>query len=227
MDALQIIESLDRIYQDHRVVFWNDVKGEFRETVNDLELADVKVVALEDKAQLALKLEIELEQPAQKYLLYSAAEAPDPSGDVLLDIRHYAREFSADRSWIVLKDLGLENLHLREHLEKRIKFFNNKSRMQALQSLVMPADNEDDLDLKMVSVLVGAEQVELFTITRTIYQEIAEKHDGDLEVVPSCWQRIEKYGLAPFFWQQIEKSFGYRREDPDLQNLLFHLLLSF
>ncbi|MQG89058.1 MAG: BREX-1 system phosphatase PglZ type A, partial [SAR202 cluster bacterium] len=56
--------------------------------------------------------------------------------------------------------------------------------------------------------------------------EIAEKHDGDLEVVPSCWQRIEKYGLAPFFWQQIEKSFGYRREDPDLQNLLFHLLLS-
>ncbi len=107
--------------------------------------------------------------PDSKFLVYSPSEEPDYENDWLLDIRLYSRSFRADRASIILDELGLDTQHLRDHLAQRRKFFDNKERLQKLKSLVSPDDNADDLDRKMLAVVVKADQPELFNILRTLF----------------------------------------------------------
>ena len=68
--------------------------------------------------------------------------------DWLLDVRHYAYNFRADRASILIDELGLMNHSLRTHLILRRKFFEAKDRVKKLQALILPTDLEGDLDCK-------------------------------------------------------------------------------
>lgn len=68
--------------------------------------------------------------------------------DWLLDVRHYAYNFRADRASILIDELGLMNHSLRTHLILRCKFFEAKDRVKKLQALILPTDLEGDLDCK-------------------------------------------------------------------------------
>ena len=157
-------------------------------------------------------------------------EEPDYDDDWLLDIRLYSRSFRADRASIILDELGLDNHHLRDHLSQRRAFFDNKERLQKLKTLVASTDTADDLDRKMLAVVVKADQPELFTILRTLFHAWTEVEDGDeidLGIPrPRAGTQIEKFDLAQSFWQVISQTFGYREDTPSLRNLLIRLLVT-
>jgi hypothetical protein len=125
--------------------------------------------------------------------------------------------------------LGLENHHLRDHLRQRRRFFDNKERLQKLQTLVTSNDTAVDLDRKMLAVVVKADQPELFTILRTLFHTWTDIEDTDaidLSTPPPCWDLIEKFDLAHSFWHMIQTTFGYQEDTPSLRNLLIRLLVT-
>ena len=228
MDVVQITDALGQVFNDEqvRVVFWNDPDGEFAESLPDIALEGVKVLKLDEIGALEVKVRIEQEDPAGRYLLYSPAEEPDYEDDWLLDMRLYGRSFRADRASIILRELGLAHQNLRQHLAKRRKFFDNKERLQKLTNLVSPEDSELDLDRKMLAVVAKADQPEPFNIVRTLFHSMAGDGVPDLETSPPAWAQIEKFELDEPFWAMVKSAFGYDEDSPTLQKLLIRLLVS-
>ncbi|MCY2966324.1 MAG: BREX-1 system phosphatase PglZ type A [Planctomycetota bacterium] len=170
-DINQIHTALNRLFhqEGHRIVFWNDPEKEFQNTLPFLLLDGVTTLRLDEVGALEAKIRLEREEPCGKFLLYAPTEEPEYENDWLLDIRLYSRSFRADRASILLQELGLVNLHLRNHLADRRKFFDAKDRLQKLKNLVSPDDAAADLDRKMIAVVARADQPELFNIVRTLF----------------------------------------------------------
>ncbi len=175
MDKSQIDTVLNRLFheQGKRIVFWNDPQREFEDTLAALAVPDINVLRLDQEGALAVKIRVERDDPAGRFLIYAPTPEPDYDDDWLLDIRLYSHTFRADRASIILDELGLANQALRTHIEERKKFFDNKERFKKLQAVVSPQDTELDLDRKMLSVLVRAEQPELFSIVLALFHSLA------------------------------------------------------
>ena len=228
MDTTQINTALRRLFdeQQHRIVFWHDPEGEFEHVVEQLDLDAVQVLHLDQHTGLEVKLQIERDDPHGRYLLYAPAEEPDFEHDWLLDVRQYSPSFRADRAAIIHDQLGLAHQHLRNHLAARRKFFDNKERMRKLQQLAQPQDREAELDLKMLTVIVRADQPELFSILRTLFDEMAAEDGQGLNTVPAAWDQVEKFDLAEPFWQMVKSTFGYEEDSPSLRNLLIRMMVT-
>ncbi len=122
--------------------------------------------------------------------------------------------------------MGLQTHSLADHLKKRQKFCDNKDRLQKLKAIVVPEDQSDDIDRKMLAVTVKADQPELYNILRTLLHYYAEIDEIDLRQPVPFWDQIEKFDLAESFWRFIKKAFGYTEELPSLENLLIRLLVT-
>lgn len=235
MDTRLLEDALARLFIDEgqRLVFWHDPDGEFVDFMNRLPFltfgdTTVHILRLDQVGGLEAKLRLEHDDPNGKFLLYAPTEEPAYEDDWLLDIRLYSRSFRADRASILLDELGLVQHHLRDHLAARRTFFDHKDRLRKLKALVTPTDSADDLDRKMLSVVVKADQPELFAILRTLYHACtAAGHDSiDLQTPPPCWHQIEQFDLAEPFWRFVETAFGYTEASPTLRNLLIRLLVT-
>lgn len=228
MDHAQIETALNKLYnENNRLVFWNDPEKEFIHTLPFISLPNVKVIHLDKESALKTKILIEKEEPEGRFLLYSPTEEPAFEEDWLLDLRLYSKSFRADRASILLQELGLKHQYLRQHLTNRRKFFDNKERVQKLKSFIAPDDTEDDLDRKMLAVLVKTDQPEQLNIIRTLFHAYLESAEQMvLDNPPLVWEQIEKLDLAEFFWQMVKTSFGYSEEHPCLRNLLLRLLVT-
>jgi len=232
MDNTQIEKAMARLFDEegNRIVFWNDPDREFTITLSVLNLPEgVNILRLDQTGAFEAKVLLELSNPEGRYLVYTPAEEPDFEEDWLLDIRLYSHSFRADRASIILDQLGLANQHLRDHLALRRKFFDNKQRLEKLQSLVASNDTDMDLDRKMIAVTAKADQPEWFNIIRTLFHEFTSIGNGDvidLDSPPDTWLQIVKYDLDVTFWQMTKSLFGYSEENPGLKNFLIRLMVT-
>ncbi|MDB6071094.1 MAG: hypothetical protein JWL81_2265 [Verrucomicrobiales bacterium] len=228
MTSDQITTALAKLYTDggHRIVLWNDPDQEFTDFARKLALDGVTVVYLEEESALEIKKRLELDDPSGNYLLYSGKEPPPMEVDWLLDIRHYAHNFRADKASILIDDLGLMNHSLRAHLIHRRKFFDSKERVKKLMPLVLPTDLEAELDRKMLAVVLKAEQPDLFSFLRVLFQQMSDEAELDFSIPTSGWEQILKLELDGFFWELVRGYFGYMEEAPSLKNLLIRLLVT-
>jgi len=231
MDTKQVTEALAKLFEEERVVFWNDPDKDFFEMFTGKMFSPVdgvSVIRLDQTPALQAKIRIERDEPESKFLVYSPTEEPeDPLNDWLFDIRLYSRCFYADRGSMDVEALGLKSPLLREHLNQRRKFLDNKERFQRLKSIASPEDGADDIDRKMVSVVAKSDQPEAYAILRSLLHAYTETgEDLDLREPIPAWEQIEKYSLAEYFWRTIKKSFGYTEETPALANLVTRLFVT-
>lgn len=224
MDSGQINSSLSRLYADGaRIVFWHDADREFEDTLPSLDLDDVSILRLDECPGLEAKVRLEREDPQGRYLLYAPFPEPSREKDWLLDVRLYSQSFSADRASIVLNELGLDRQSLRDHLADRAKFFASKDRLARLKRLTAPNDDEEDIDRKILAVLVRVDQPEFFDILIALFDGIP---GTDIDAEPAASEYIEKYGLAEPFWSFVEQQFGYAEEAPSFKSLLIRLMVT-
>ncbi len=230
-----ILDALERLYdqEGNRIIFWHDPAREFTDFASGrmlpLEIGPHAVTVVDltpPRSDLDLKLHMEREEPQGKFLLYAPFEEPDPDQDWLLDIRLYSPTFRADRASIHLQDLGLVSQDLHDHLIQRAKFLDAKERVEKLRKLVEPGDQALALDLKMMAVVLKAEQPEPFVLLRTLFHAFLEGEAPDLDTPPTAWKDLVKFELAPTFWGQMKQLFGYTEAQPSLQNLLIRLLVA-
>jgi len=224
MDIPQIHSKLEELFQEHRIVFWNDQEGGFEDSLNNLGLEGVEVIRPDKDGQFKTKIALEIERPDQKFLIFSAEAVPDQEDDWLLDIRLYSYQFSADRASVLIDELGLKNHQLREFLNQRKKFFASKARLSALKSRVNPEDTRSELDRKMLAVVVKSEHDDFLNIIRSIYGSMGDAEN--LDDYPDVWDQIQKLELEEAFWSFVKTTFGYEDENPNLRNLLTCMFLT-
>ncbi len=142
--------------------------------------------------------------------------------DWLLDIRLYSTEFHADFAAITLNTLGIPQLGLREHIQRRKAFFSTK-RLSALKGLVTEQENEASLDKKMVAVIAGVktaktEEILFSLITQYVNQQ--KDDDSDLE---NTLAMLKRHDLEGVLWDILNQEMGYQAEHPTLENLILKL----
>ena len=231
MKADQVDQALRQKFleEDQRIVFWDDLEGEFSDYISrglPSELVAVTVLEPAKLGGLPTKLLIEREDSSGKYLLYSTGEQPSADEDWLLDIRLYGAEFHADVASIWLQELGLSGLFLRDHLKARSEFLGNKERRKKLERLIGSEEDEASLDLKMMAVLTGSEVADLFSVLQALFHGQLVEGQVDLFEPPRILETFEKMGLSERFWQLVKRDFAYDQETPGIAPLLRHLFAS-
>ena len=225
MSQQRLFDSLTSMFTTHAVVFWHDMESEFASALDSLQLDGVQLVRLDDTPALRVKLDIE-RSPDQRWLIYSAKPEPEPAKDWLLDVRMRSKSFRADSTSILLEDLGLTTQGLRQHLKERAKFLRAKDRVDRLKRMVLPGDNAQDLDRKMLAALVRADQPELFAILQRLYGAMVVDGLADLSAQPKVWQDIAANDLTPSFWELVQAQLGYAEAQPSLRDLLLRILVT-
>lgn len=225
MSLQRVLESLQGQFSNHDLVFWNDPDGEFASTIDALDLEGVTLIRLGTEPALQVKMKIERAQ-GMRWLLYSPTPAPQPHEDWLLDLRLRGKAFHADSTSILLEDLGLTSQSLRSYLKDRSKFLRAKDRVERLRRLLVSADQADEIDRKMLAVLVRADQPDLFAILLKLFSAMVLDGDVCLEAPVKAWQDIQSNDLEPAFWSLARQVLGYDQVEPSLRDLLFRILVT-
>lgn len=226
MSHQRIIEALQAQFSSQQLLFWDDPEGEFSAWVDGLSLEGVQVLRLDRTPALQVKLYVE-RSPRGRWLFYSPAAEPDPEGDWLLDLRLRGKAFRADSTSMLLEDLGLSSQALRPYLKTRAKFLRAKERVERLRRLVLPADDAETLDRKMLAVLIRAEQPDFMTLLLRLFSGMTEDGVAQLESPPRAWQEVQTNELEAAFWALAQRELGYRPEgEPGLRDLLYRVLVT-
>ena len=227
MDTKQVNDTLrERFFeQEQRLIFWYDAKAEFTDVVSKLAIDEVIIWRLDVRGQLETKIELERTNPEQKYLLYAPHPKPENADNWLLDLLLYSDEFSADRASVLLNELGLSgNPALTEHLALRGDFFKSKARSTRFKELVEVQDDENLLDLKILTVLTRASYASVEEILLTLLNSF-EGEGSFFSRDNKRWDDVVKFGMEASFWQWIENEFSYDDEHKSLQLLLTRLMI--
>ena len=75
--------ALEKLFQQHRLVFWYDEKAEMTGLFNSLQIAEVEKVVIENN-EFTLKHQLLIERPTQHFLLYQAKAKPIDNENWLL-----------------------------------------------------------------------------------------------------------------------------------------------
>lgn len=105
-------------------------------------------------------------------------------------------------------ELALENQSLRPFIKARKAFFKNQDRLDRLKKWIAPDDREDDIDLKMITVLARAEQPDPFAILMKILESFCKSGSFIPDEESKTLEDIETLGLKTSFWTFMAKTFG-------------------
>jgi len=224
MDIQKIKNKLEELFKISRIIFWNDAEGECESELQECIPEGIKVLRSDIMGQLKTKVIIEIENLSDKFLVYAPFPQPEPNDDWLMDIRLYSHQFYADTASMVVDELGLQHHYLREHINKRKKFFGSKQRVSALKKILSPQDMEKEIDRKMLAVLVKSENDRFSDIVQALFEGFS--FDDGLDFVPDVFTSIQKIGLEESFWSLSKENFGYHHELPSLWHFITCLFVS-
>ena len=212
----RITTSLERLFDEHRIVFWYDAARDIRGEFEAVDLAGVTKVEIANN-QFGLKHRMLRQEPTAKFLVFHDGPEPENAVNWLLDVQLATAVFKADQAGIWLGELGLppqfESV-VRDHLE----FYRSKVRVAELKRLLHAADTQSQVRLRMLAVCAGAEGG-LDTVVEALLGELADGSEDAMRL-------IERSGLTEVFWKQVGNAYGYQPDQPDLEDFAIALFQS-
>jgi len=209
----RIHDSLQQVFQRHRLVFWYDATGEWTETFQGYPDASVTKLAVAGN-EFATKVRVVRDpNPEARFLIYIPKVRPADADNWLLDLLLQGYEYKADKASLALQDVGLPHdfLHL---AEDHAPYFSNGKRVQALKELVGRDDQSADIRLKMMAVLAGT-AVEVDALLLHFLGVQTEKELIHLDPVNACFAASS---LVEPFWKEVKRWFGYNSSTPSLRD---------
>ncbi len=209
-----------------RVVFWEDATGEFAEDIAGFELPGVSVVIARGN-EMALKRRILRDEADARFLVYRSGGAPEFDEDFLADIKAFARPFAATQAASWAEELGIP-LSCAEGLVRHAEFFNAKDRRGGLKELMAAADwlGDDALEaveFAMLAVCCGSKSAHRVDVHRAIARRLLEQY---AEGTDATWRNIARFGLGDTLWHALRDGFGYRSDDPSIEDFAYSCMLS-
>lgn len=206
--------ALERLFQQHRLVFWYDDKEEMKSLFESIQIHSVEKVIIENN-EFTLKHRLLIEQPAQHFLLYQPKQKPADNENWLLDLLLANYEFHTEASSLYLQDLELPQ-EFKSLIQQHEEFFANEKRINDLKGLLEPEDRESKIRLKMLAVICNSEAEWEKVLYALFAETLKNKQDR--------FKTIEKFGLNLFLWETIEKKYGYKSSNPAIKDFLLQLI---
>lgn len=206
--------ALEKLFQQHRLVFWYDDKAEMTGLFNSLQIVGVEQLTIENN-EFTLKHKLLIEQPVQKFLLYQSKPKPADDDNWLLDLLLSNYEFHTEASSLYLQDLELP-IEFKSLVQQHEEFFANEKRINDLKTLLEPEDRESRIRLKMLAIICNTEP-EWEKVLYALFAETLKKKQEK-------YKAIKQYCLDPFLWETIEKKYSYQSEQPAIKDLLLGLI---
>lgn len=210
----KIEEALIKLFGKHRLIFWYDEKAELTEQYHELNLDGVKKIHVQGN-EFEVKYSVIKQFPKDNFLLYFDTPKPPNEENWLLDLElaHYL--FQTDQEAMYLQELGW-NYHLKDLVGDHIEFFKAKDRKAKLNEHV---DKDDDLftiKYKMLAVVFGTDNISLPTFVYTYGSSHVDSNDR-------YEKDLERFNLKEFFWKEIERKYGYFKENPTIYDFLIEV----
>jgi uncharacterized protein (TIGR02687 family) len=214
----RIDESLKRVFQRQRLVFWYDAAGEWAETFGAFEDEAVTKLTVSGN-EFGIKVRVVRDpNPEAKFLLYVPTARPVDGDNWLLDLLLQGYEYKADKASLALQDVGLphEFLHL---AEDHARYFASGARVQSLKERLRKDDQSGDIRLKMMAVLAGTEA----DLDELILSFLSRGPQVDLLAGDPVTECFGSAALVGPFWKEVKRTFGYASETPSLRDFAVSL----
>ena len=224
----RIDQALNRLFERHRIVFWNDTKRELREEFDSLQLEGVEKVELVNN-EFRVKYHILREQPEQKFLLYREGPQPAMLDNWILDVELAHGEFRADQSSIWLSELELGS-DFQDVVKDHSEFYKSAKRIESLKKLLKADDTPGMIRLKMLAVCAGSAP-QLDMVVEHLLDELAGSASDETQLGQELqdgvkFRLIERCRLDGYFWELIKRSYGYESPEPGLKDFVIELFKS-
>ena len=208
--------ALSKLFERHRIVFWNDVKKELRKDFEALAIPDVEKIELHNN-EYGVKYKILRESPKHKFLLFREGPQPSDLENWLLDVQLAHGEFRTDQvaMWLAELELSLEFASL---VQMHVDFFRATKRIESLKRLLHKDDTASIIRLKMLAVICSSEP-RIDTILESLLQELAETREEKIQL-------MMRYKLDGFLWEQLQRQYAYQSEEPSIHDFVIELFKS-
>ena len=233
-------------FYDRRVVVWHDPEGEFEQQFDalaeagfdDVGAADavmpagpgfdraVRFVKAEDGVMFTVKRLIARDDVQNDILLYRKRSRGDIEGDWLADVELYAEHFQADFTSLLADQLGAPDAEaVRASLGRHRAFFQSKQRMRKFAQCVPTPVSDEQVELGILSVLLGAKAPEDVGVGFVVRQYLRALHAGDSSVS----DELSKNGMMDALAALVKRRTGYAGEIEGrdaLVNLASHIFIT-
>jgi len=190
----KIEERLKSYFDDYRIIFWYDDGGGLMDEFEALEIDGVTKTVLDDN-EFSLKYRMLKEEPKSKFLVYSPKKEPNDEDNWLIDLVLANKIFYADKTGLIVSELGL-SIEFRDEIERFKKFFNAPKRIEDLKSLLSENENRKSLKLKIVATAIKAEPQASAIVLKL------QENKKSLET-------LKKLDLLDALWEILEDAYGY------------------
>lgn len=216
MSNSKIQQALQNLFEKHRIVFWYDAKQEFVGDFEQLTLANVEKIQLNNN-EFGVKYRVLRQEPEHKFLLYAAYAQPEDLENWLLDIQLAQGEFRTDQVALWLAELEL-GLGFADVIKDHSEFFQASKRKDNLKRLLVADDTPHLVRLKMLAICSSADSG-LDTILESLLAELADDRDDKMRLIQRC-------SLDGFLWQQLQRHYGYESTNPSIKDFSLELFKS-
>lgn len=209
----QIHDSLERVFERNRLVFWYDATCEWIEDYNSFEHAKVTKIEMRN-TEFGTKVRIVTDpDPKAKFLVYIPSERPDDQDNWLLDLLLQGYEYKADKASLALQQVGLAQDFL-VLAQEHAKFFLSEKRIASLKELLHSNDTESEIRLKMMAVLAGSNIAADVDALLMHFLTTA----GPAGLFDPVAQTLESSSLGGAFWREVDRAFNYTSAAPSLRD---------
>ncbi|MEA2056364.1 MAG: BREX-1 system phosphatase PglZ type A [Patescibacteria group bacterium] len=202
---------------ERHIVFWYDEEQAFADAIDQLDLKGIKIHIV-NKNYFKTKLILENKDQENDYLIYIPERRPPNHENWLLDIYLYSQEFSADKASLILQELGIDDIRLKDTIKKHQKFFNSGQRLAACKEIIPKNPDPREFKLAMLAAITSQKTIIFEDILRTILVEGVKKN--------SIYKKLKKYRLDQDFWELVRQNYGYYEKNPSLKKLRDNLLVT-
>lgn len=221
LNLKQIVDKLNTEFtgESRKLVFWYDEKGEFADEIDDICLDNAKVYLLKPDNQFYTKYFLEKVDTATNYLVYAPFPKPPVTENHLEDTLLYSKRFYADRASLLAADLGIEEKY-KPIIQKHIKYFSEKNRIQRFYDLEIENFNEENIQIGIMSAICRTRTNSFEEVLRVLLMDDTLEDNQYI-------RDFEKYDLLDSFWKYCEQQLGFSSVNPTLEKLLITMFVTY
>ena len=229
MDTDKVIQDLNRRFAaplpefyKRRIIFWYDDDREFEDKLEDIEIANAKLLVLTGTNNFAAKKLLTVDDTTSNYLVYSPITYESLEDDWLLNIELYSEEFRADLISIWMSEMELPATpDFRRLVKSYKKFFGAQPRRAAFTKLNKGITTASQMHLAVMAAICGTTDMQPGSIVQAVIRGGTDMASNDV------FQSLRSYGAEEPFWALVKQASGYNEgEDASIERMVTHILLT-
>ena len=213
MDTEKVVRDLNQRFAaplpefyKRRIIFWLDEDREFEDKLDDMELANAKLIRLTGSNTFAVKKLLAVDDTISNFVVYRPFGFEKDDDDWLLNVELYSEEYRSDLISFWMEEMRIASTPaLRKTVKAYRKFFNAKERRDKVLAIThrKDIDSERSLHLAVMGAIVGCVP-QPKTILRSVLSA-GLYNDGN-----AIYRKLVSFGADSIFWLMAKDCSGYQ-----------------